>query len=99
VHVRHSAGLLLPRFHLALDRSGRSAGPRRVASAGAFGVTEIRSIPPRRHREEAFLCFVSLFEAKAHVYADTAAIDLARPQVNKIESLLWHPAGVSSVLA
>jgi len=57
---------------------------------GALGVAETRRLPPGRHREETLVCVLGLFEAKCHINADAAAIDLACAQVDKCERPRRH---------
>ena len=54
---------------------------------GAFGIGEVRRVSPGGNGEEALGAPVRLLEAKGHIQADAAAIDLAGAHVGESESL------------
>src|SRR6185295_5819243 len=60
---------------------------------GAFGVGEVRRVPPGRDCKEPVVGFTGLLEhARVHVDAQTAAIDLAGAQLHQPERARRHAA-------
>src|SRR5215470_13969338 len=53
---------------------------------GTFGVGEIRRVLPGGNTEQTFDGFARLPEAISHIDAHAAAVDLARPQVDEVQS-------------
>jgi len=54
---------------------------------GAFGIGEVGCVAPSGDGEEALHGFLRLLEAKAHVHADAATVDLAGAQMSERQGL------------
>jgi len=62
----------------------------RKGESGTFGIGEIGSVSPGGNREKTFIDFIGFPEAKVHIHADAAAIDLAGAEVNQAHRFLRH---------
>jgi RNA polymerase sigma-70 factor (ECF subfamily) len=59
---------------------------------GAFGVAEVRGIPPGGQGEEPFVCLAVFPGLGRGAQAGAAPVDLAGSQVDQVERALWHAA-------